>query len=277
MQTSAHIQAIILTIAHYCSDRHCRNLTNRIVKTPFMSVDPVALFKSAREALWPALTKSAFLERGVLTADEFVRAGDHLVHSCRSWSWESGDSTKIKSYLPNDKQFLVIRRVPCNKRINSLQSANYAETMVETEGTSGEWCSTNVAEANGPLIAVNASQTNEQAPADEYLDMEDDSLDLDPLSTTGMEVPSATVDSGNSIVSSRRYDVSITYDKYWQTPRIWLFGYDENGVPLPPQLIFEDIIQDYAKKTVTIEIHPHLSTPHGMFFSISSNFHCVIR
>lgn len=25
----------------------------------------------------------------------------------------------------------------------------------------------------------------------------------------------------------RTYDVMITYDKYYQTPRIWLIGYDE--------------------------------------------------
>lgn len=56
---------------------------------------------------------------------------------------------------------------------------------------------------------------------------------------------------------SRRYDVSITYDKYYQTPRIWLFGYDENGSPLTPYAVYEDIMQDYARKTVTIDPHPH--------------------
>lgn len=29
------------------------------------------------------------------------------------------------------------------------------------------------------------------------------------------------------IVAARTYDLSITYDKYFQTPRIWLFGYSE--------------------------------------------------
>ena len=32
---------------------------------------------------------------------------------------------------------------------------------------------------------------------------------------------------------------------------MWLFGYDENGSPLKPESIFDDIMQDYAKKTVT--------------------------
>jgi ubiquitin-like-conjugating enzyme ATG3 len=51
--------------------------------------------------------------------------------------------------------------------------------------------------------------------------------------------------------------MSITYDKYYQTPRVWLFGYDESRRPLTSKQIFEDISQDHAKKTVTIETHPH--------------------
>ncbi|EWC88733.1 hypothetical protein PFNF54_02472 [Plasmodium falciparum NF54] len=54
----------------------------------------------------------------------------------------------------------------------------------------------------------------------------------------------------------RTYDVSITYDKYYQTPRIWLFGYNENGDPLKSEEIFEDILSDYSYKTVTYDPHP---------------------
>lgn len=31
----------------------------------------------------------------------------------------------------------------------------------------------------------------------------------------------------SDIVSTRTYDLSVTYDTYFQTPRLWLFGYDE--------------------------------------------------
>jgi len=60
--------------------------------------------KSVREWATPTLKSSAFLSRGVLTPEEFVAAGDELVFKCPTWSWESGDPTKIKSYLPPDKQ-----------------------------------------------------------------------------------------------------------------------------------------------------------------------------
>lgn len=58
----------------------------------------------------------------------------------------------------------------------------------------------------------------------------------------------------------RYYDISITYDRYHHTPRLWLSGIKNNSVPLTNDEIFEDIMSDYAHKTVTIEEHPHLST-----------------
>lgn len=62
----------------------------------------------------------------------------------------------------------------------------------------------------------------------------------------------------DNIVRTRTYDLYITYDKYYQTPRLWLAGYEEQGAPLPPTRIFEDISREHAHKTVTIETHPHL-------------------
>ena len=76
----------------------------------------------------------------------------------------------------------------------------------------------------------------------------------------------------------------ITYDKYYQTPRMWLLGYDEvrtllcqNGLcilacgeyvdhnpqqkrPLPPTSAMDDVSADHAQKTVTIEPFPHSSS-----------------
>jgi len=74
--------------------------------------------------------------------------------------------------------------------------------------------------------------------------------------STSTTTTSATED--DNILRTRTYDISITYDKYYQTPRVWLFGYDENRKPLKPEEIFEDISEDHAHKTVTIDSHPHL-------------------
>ncbi|KAJ2821501.1 E2-like enzyme [Coemansia furcata] len=87
--------------------------------------------------------------------------------------------------------------------------------------------------------------------------------DNDPAAAAHV-APAATAASGSNgdedkILRTRTYDISITYDKYYQTPRVWLFGYDEQGKPLTARQIFEDISEDHAKKTVTIETHPHLA------------------
>ncbi len=62
----------------------------------------------------------------------------------------------------------------------------------------------------------------------------------------------------DTVHKNRTYDLSITYDFYYQTPRLWLIGYSEDGQVLSETELFEDIMADYAKKTVTMEPHPHL-------------------
>lgn len=44
-----------------------------------------------------------------------------------------------------------------------------------------------------------------------------------------VEANKSKVDVGgeDAILQTRTYDLYITYDKYYQTPRLWLFGYDE--------------------------------------------------
>ena len=46
-----------------------------------------------------------------------------------------------------------------------------------------------------------------------------------------MPTPSVVSDGAaggeSGIVQTRTYDLNITYDKYYQTPRLWLFGYNE--------------------------------------------------
>lgn len=68
-----------------------------------------------REIMTPPLTTSIFREAGVITPEEFIEADDFLVHHCPTWRWATGDETKIKPYLPKEKQFLITRNVPCFK------------------------------------------------------------------------------------------------------------------------------------------------------------------
>lgn len=44
-------------------------------------------FKGAVERMTAPRSVSAFKEKGVLTPDEFVQAGDNLVAKCPTWAW----------------------------------------------------------------------------------------------------------------------------------------------------------------------------------------------
>lgn len=76
------------------------------------------------------------------------------------------------------------------------------------------------------------------------------------------KVKDETKSTEDQVVHTRTYDLHITYDKYYQTPRLWVVGYDELRRPLTVEQMYEDVSQDHAKKTVTMETHPHLPGPN---------------
>ena len=304
--------------------------------------------KSAREWATPTLKSSAFLSRGVLTPEEFVKAGDELVYKCPTWSWETADDpSKLKKYLPADKQFLMTRNVPCSARVSSMENVvvdygiggdgddddDSAGRGTRGDDDDGDWLVSRILTAeeqrkrdedalerefdilddegevmpasskkeetidaslkmaqlslvdgnSGVVTAAAAAARRERVGVvedednnnDEYADMadfEDDDVMEDEAAAVATSSSSAaktgsanllppTSVSNNNILKVRSYDVSITYDKYYQTPRVWLSGYADDGSnrPLTGQEMMEDVISDYANRTVTIEYHPHLS------------------
>lgn len=199
------------------------------------------LLRNAREFFTPVLTQTAFLERGVLTPDEFVKACDHFISCFPSWEWCSGDPKGTCNYLPKNKQFLITRRVPSYHRVLQNDQMGILENTIEHD-----WQDATIYNKNNPDENITQNNVSNMG----CLNF-DDLDDLDDSVTTN-----------NNIIKCRRYDVSITYDKYYQTPRCWLTGVNEDGNPLTVDELFMDIIKDYADKTVTIELHPHLFTPH---------------
>jgi ubiquitin-like-conjugating enzyme ATG3 len=241
----------------------------------------VGSLRRAREYVYPVSTKSAFLEKGVLTPEEFVKAGDELVYRCPTWSWEAGDPQKTKSYLPADKQYLVTRNVPCQNRVSSMETNLQMDCG---DGDDDDWLVSSILQkkdvkdedqdddgfdildSEGEIIEkkdlvvedVDAAEAKNDADQDdEYADMadyEDDNIIMDD---DAANVASSTA---GSLVKVRTYDISITYDKYYQTPRVWMTGRNEhNQQPLTGKQMMEDVISDYANRTVTMEPHPHLS------------------
>jgi len=240
-----------------------------------------------------------------LTPEEFVKAGDELVFKCPTWSWESGDPSKIRNILPSDKQFLITRNVPCSERVQEMEATFGGETMeimeianitlssdqqqqegwlishvtkknegatleeefdfvtTNEEGeneiiTSTQFQATSISTKEEPEQQL-PNTTNNNIDEDEYGDMadlEDDTLLEDEATAANKKE--------DNIRRVRTYDISITYDKYYQTPKVWIFGYSPSGTPLTSNEMFQDVMQDYVQRTVTVEDHPHLSGAHHL-------------
>jgi ubiquitin-like-conjugating enzyme ATG3 len=193
-----------------------------------------------REYVTPLLTESTFSTTGRLTAEEFVKAGDFLVYKCPTWRWESGEDAFRKPFLPSDKQYLICSRVPkCHSNDNfeeTTQNDNGWDIFQkETKETSDDAIVGDI-----PNASENAANDSDLILDEYYVDFED---------------PAALTSS--NIVRCRTYDVSITYDKYYQCPRVWLFGYDESGNILCRNEIETDISIEHVNKTTTFERHPH--------------------
>ena len=244
--------------------------------------------RAAREWAYPTLTKSAFLEKGVLTPEEFVQAGDELVYRCPTWAWEGGEASKRKSYLPPNKQYLITRNVPCQNRVSSMETALSMQLEAGGEEGDEEWLVSSIIKASdspedefdildsdGEVIeaptkqaAAGDSAMDDEGGAgtgdddNEYADMadfEDDNV----LKDDAAAVSASPEGNNDNLIKVRTYDLSITYDKYYQTPRVWMIGRTASDQPLTAKEMMEDVISDYANKTVTMENHPHVSGHHA--------------
>ncbi|THH28377.1 hypothetical protein EUX98_g5801 [Antrodiella citrinella] len=261
---------------------------------------------AVRDYLSPVLKESKFKEHGRITPEEFVAAGDFLAYKFAMWSWEKGDQSRLRDYLPADKQYLITRGVACLRRATSLAYTDEDEDrerllsfgdLSSTGNEADEWVETHAgrpshkdSEAVGVIDDIPDADDGEDhhgvsqamgglaisgsddiPDIDDIPDMEEEDLEAGDDEATAA-APKAAPESGvidasqikvasGNLLQVRTYDVMITYDKYYQTPRIWLVGYDEkNRTPLTPAQIFQDVSADHAFKTVTIEPFPHSAT-----------------
>nr|CDS27059.1 autophagy protein 3 [Hymenolepis microstoma] len=243
----------------------------------------------------PVLKESRFREEGVITPAEFVAAGDHLVHQCPTWHWESGESNYIQPYLPENKQYLCTKGVPCHKRFSQMFKVKGDENRVlEETDNDGGWIDAGFVETDDnsasndydqfkgenvikgiEAIDISESKSNDSAEDDDEepedfdafmqgnVDDEEDNLVVKRTTPQPTSLTEAQA-SESDVLQTRTYDLYITYDKVYRTARFWLTGFDEHNKPLSGSQMFEDfrqvsLLQDHANKTITMEMHPHFT------------------
>ncbi|KAJ9510187.1 hypothetical protein QJQ45_015660, partial [Haematococcus lacustris] len=246
------------------------------------------VFKRTAEQLTGPLRNSQFEEKRVLTPEQFLAAGDYLVRACPTWLWEGGDAKKKRTYFPADKQYLVTRNVPCLRRAADAEACNAEfalggaeEGWVATHKDPAAADSTQAA-ADSAIPSIDDSEVPGRIPGPAPVAaaaaprVDDDIPDISELELAAADdeaalppaIVAATQGRGNylqaqeppdTILRTRTYDLYITYDQYYQVPRLWLVGYDESRQPLPPAKVLEDVSEEHARKTITIDPHPHLA------------------
>jgi ubiquitin-like-conjugating enzyme ATG3 len=173
------------------------------------------------ESFIPVSTVSQFISKGTLTPDEFVSAGNGVVEDL-GWTWQSGIPSGNKPYLPEDKQFLFL------SDIKTLPVG--LETLTEHTDPESDTLLFHIAPEEGSPQA--GSEFNDNI-----------------LSVIEQILPE----------DKRTFEVSIVYDRYYRTPRVFLSGTNYEGKRLDPETVLSYVSPQHANKTITIELHPHLN------------------
>lgn len=245
-----------------------------------------------RDRFAPLNHASNFRQTGQISPEEFLAAGDFLVHRFPSWSWSDAASPdKRVSYFPPEKQYLVTRGVPCKRRIKAEDFAGAADGEDQIvrdmlKGPGGEagdeddgWLKAGGGAGKGSEYDVrtvdDAGEVGDKVEDEEEIpDMEDDEDDEEAIirdfsgskGDKGYVRPHCSEQNAANLTDVlhrlRTYTLYITYTPYYRTPRLYLSGYDAvTNQPLPPMAMMEDIVGDYKDKTVTLEDFAFASPP----------------
>ena len=181
-------------------------------------------YKAAAEMVIPDLKDSNFLETGMLTKEEFTLSCNKLIKTDPSWSWMKGGECLMK------------KRILCNK-IQLEQDFNVDEdiNVYNLKETTEIHKIPEKSETNVEI-------SNESAPEPEQTsDTESDDFLAEFENHDLVENDTATIKIDyDNLDKSHYYNVNITYDKYYRTPRIWFEGIDSSGMMLSQDEIYSD-------------------------------------
>lgn len=222
---------------------------------------------SWREYWTPVTDKSTFQITGQINPHEFAEAGNYLTTMFPTWNWNSvSKDISYRDFLPKEKQFLISKKVVCNRRAEeSLESNNDGlarEVLIEgnlVSSADDPFCllgDENTSNTDDPVAGESKNDTIEKETTD--IDKMMEGLELNDNNI--IEEEDDIVDIDGTDIRKRYYDLYITYSTTYRTPKMYLVGFNNDGSPLTPNQMFEDISPDYRTKTATIENLPFYKT-----------------
>jgi ubiquitin-like-conjugating enzyme ATG3 len=192
-------------------------------------------YKAAAEMVIPDLKDSNFLKTGMLTKEEFRLSGKKLIQNDMSWSWNVPGECLVKTRI-------LCNKIQLEQDINASDDINVFNLKNETETSE---TLKNVDEEDEEDEEVDGEESDDGFLAEFE---QDDLLENDP----------GTVHTEYND-TNHYYNVSITYDQYYRTPRIWFEGIDAYGDMLSQKDIYSDFMIEYIKVSLTLETHPILN------------------
>ena len=198
---------------------------------------------------------SQFYEKGILTPYEFMEAGDRLIMANPIWSWQKAGSPALEEKtLAPEKQFLAAQIIS-QKRLSDTGP----QVGEMTTGKDG-WTSIDVLMNDMKELKFD-DETDAPKPEENKVVYLDDAFDSDEdIAPNAKQNQKIETKSAPVNPNKRIYNVNITYDRHYLTPRFWLSGVDYQNKPLTKDQIFEEVMGEYKDKTVTFDKHPHLDT-----------------
>lgn len=181
----------------------------------------------------------------MITPEEFVRAGDHLVYHCPTWSWAAGEQGRRKAYLPPDKQFLVTKNgtltlsgaefsrspppspppVPCYRRCSQVDVLPLNEKLLMMEGDDEAWVDTHHGLGEGKsgesTRALGSTRTTDFLPpsvveqtAEKLVEMTMEAADKKTRPAVASSQPTPLVGSATEQDSDSDSEPAVDIDEY---------------------------------------------------------------
>ncbi len=168
--------------------------------------------------------------------------------------WTSPHTKALhKHCTPEDERRHSAEYIKMKGPCESIHSNNSNKVSSSLSSSSPEKASILGKESDKPALETSKKDVESVNDIDELIDDDaEESLEEDRKNQENLD---------GEIINDpykRSYDLYITYSTSYRVPKMYLVGFDSNGVPLSPQQMFEDIASDYRHKTVTIEKAPFL-------------------